>query len=216
MQKGHRRAPKGNAKTLGPGASPSPSCRPSLFLGAVSQGQVPRDKVVGTAVLCLPTSSLRLASPTVCLPSPSSSTSDCSWGTSRWLPAFGTHVARAGVGAGSWRLVVWTSHFPSPTAARAGATRSPAGGADPLDTPPCESPLPGRRKRQSRPCPEHSWTLLLTPRQRRRLPRLWAPDTVLRCQPGMRAAPGTAWQPQVGSRRSALQLPAPGSRAPGP
>lgn len=94
---------------------------------------------------------------------------------------------------------MWTSHFPSPTAARAGATRSPAGGADPLDTPPCESPLPGRRKRQSRHCPEHSWTLLLTPRQRRRLPRLWAPDTVLRCQPGMRAAPGTAWQPQGGA-----------------
>lgn len=97
-------------------------------------------------------------------------------GASWWLPAFlrhGAHVSRAGVGVGSWRLVLWTSHFPSPTAARAGATRSPAGGADPMDTPPCESQLPGRRKRQSRHCPEHSWAPFLSLHQRRRPPRLW-------------------------------------------
>lgn len=125
-------------------------------------------------------------------------------------------MALAGVGVWSWRLVLWTSHFPSPTAARAGATRSPAGGADPMDTPPCESQLPGRRKRQSRHCPKHSWPPFLPLHQRRRPPRLWTPDTVLPCWPGMRAAPATAWQPQVGSRRSAPQLPAPGSLAPGP
>lgn len=154
------------------------------------------------------------------LPSPRSSTSGCSWGTSRWLPAFlrhGTHVARAGVVVGSWPLVLWTSHFPSPTAARAGATRSPAGGADPMDTPPCESQLPRRRKRQSRHCPEHSWAPFLSrASQRRRPPRLRPLDTVLPCRPGMRAAPATAWQPQVGSRRSAPQPLAPGSCAPGP
>lgn len=72
MQKGHRRAPKGNAKTLGPAAPPSPSCWPSPFLGAASQGHVPRDEVVGTAVLPPHLKSL--------LPSPSSSTSGCSWG----------------------------------------------------------------------------------------------------------------------------------------
>ncbi|MEJ1276389.1 phosphoinositide-3-kinase adaptor protein 1 [Cricetulus griseus] len=35
-----------------------------------------------------------------------------------------------------------------------------AGGADPVDTPPCESPLPRGRKRQSRRCPERSWVPL--------------------------------------------------------
>lgn len=77
----------------------------------------------------------------------------------RLLRAFlrhGPHVARAGVSAGSWWLVLWASHFPSPTAARAGAQRSPAGGADPVDTPPRESLMPRGRKRQSRRCPERS------------------------------------------------------------
>lgn len=74
----------------------------------------------------------------------------------RAFPRHGPHVARAGVSAGSWWLVLWASHFPSPTAARAGAQRSPAGGADPVDTPPRESLMPRGRKRQSRRCPERS------------------------------------------------------------
>lgn len=81
------------------------------------------------------------------------------WRPPRLLPAFlrhGPHVALAGVSSGSWWLVLWASHFPSPTAARAGAQLSPAGGADPMDTPPRESLMPRGRKRQSRHCQERS------------------------------------------------------------
>lgn len=216
IQKSHRRAPKGNAKTPGPGASPSPSYSPSFFLGAASQGQASRDTVVGTAVLRIPTSGPRDQSAlSPLLPLPQFPHLGLLFGDHRGccLPPRGTghtwHEQGSAPGAGGWSCGLLTSlpqpprvQVPSgaPQAGRTLWTRPrvspccPAGGSARVAAVPSSAGL------HSRPVPATSPTAAAGTGHR-------APGW-----PGMRAAPATVWQPQVSSRRGSPRLPGPGPR----
>lgn len=216
MQKGHRRAPKGNAETPRARCSSFPFRRPSFYLAG--GGQRLKDKPQGTRWL----GQLCYASPPqvpqtrqpcpLCSPSPEFPHLRLLLAATEVAACFPEARDTRGTSRGQRRELVagpvgFSLPFPNRRACRcpaeprrqAGRTlwtrprvspRCPAGGSARV------AAVLSAAGFHSGPVPATSPTAAAGTGYR-------APGW-----PGMRAAPATAWQPQVGSRRGAPGLPA--------